>query len=757
MMIQPQSSPKNLQSRPIGAPKAAEPEQALDSVVLGVNSEPQPLPLSTVASSRTLAGRIPVELSPDGELIAFTVLVSDRVQGDQYTPSGVPLTEGRVRRQLELRQASSGEAVSLGEQGNNAWAPIWSPDGKKLAYFSDKDGFAQAWVWDRESGESRAVGSFVARPNYGFETMSWNPDGTKLLVESKPEDEPISRSREQTMAAVEKDPLAWASRSDLLLVDIETEEIKVLAEDIRSRKYSISPDGKKVAFTHLEAVCAESQGQLRSCHIVNLESGEQFQLADNLSLRYGPEWEWSPNSDAIAFVTDKKDGGRLLLADLNSRELRQLGKNAPNLDARFNGGMKAPVWDPKGEKIFVSDDEKIWSFQVDSGEARVAAESTGWSIHSLARTSFYSGPWGGDGKALLVGRRPGETGVWRFDPRSGEVSKLATIDKEFSVGQASLRSSPDGKHLFLNGGGDRENRSELYRFDTISGTSTQLSQFSDKIEGGKGETRVVSWQTDEGKELKGSLLLPPGYDGRPLPTVTFVYGGSDGTSTIDQYGFAGHGGGMFDAHVLSTRGYAVFVPSTPFAAKSWLNDVSEAVISGVDALVEQGYADPDRLALMGQSFGSLNAWGVLTRTDMFEAAVTTANVLHPDLTVGFQENPGYYQGGQIKMIDTPEEDPDAYAANSPIHDFENITTPLLMIQGTEDGVEVAKFTADILKKAGKDVELKIYEDEGHVIQSPENIVDVWERRLKFLEKHMPERADLPYHSSASDHSSQNRK
>lgn len=701
-----------------------------------------PLSLEAVASSRRVLGRIPAEVSPDGELIAYTVGVSERIEGYQYTPSGVPLTDGRVRLELKVRTADTGEVVSLGEQGDNAWAPVWSPDGKKLAFFSDKDGFAQTWVWDRQSGKKRAIGSFVARPYYGFETMSWTPDGKKLLVESKPQSEPISKVRKQVIAEEKIDPLAGMPQSDLILVDIESSEAKVLAEGLRCRKYSISPDGKKVAFTHVEARRKEKQGLVSSCHIVNLDTDERFKLADNLSLRYGREWEWSPDSNAVAFVTEKQDGGRLLVADLDNRELRQLGKNAPNLDERYGDGMKAPVWGPQGKNLYVSDDEKLWSFNLESGDAKVVAQEADWNICSLARTSLYTGPWGGDGKALMLGRRPGETGVWRFDPDSGEAVALAVLPIQARLAQTGVRTSPDGKQLFFRGGGDRENRHELLRFDTESGVSTQLSQVSDRVQGGKGTTRIVSWQTNEGKELKGSILLPPNYDGRPLPTVTFVYGDTDGVSTSNQHGFSGHSGGMFDAHVLSTRGYAVFVPSTPFAAKNWLNDVSEAVISGVDALVDQGYADPDRLALMGQSFGSLNAWGVLTRTDMFEAAVTSANVIHPDLTEAFGENPGYIRGGQIKMIDTPQDDPDSYRANSPIHDFQNITTPLLMVQGSEDGtgVEVAKFTAATLKAMGKDVELKIYEGEGHVYGIPENIVDVWERRLEFLEKHMPERS-----------------
>lgn len=736
MRISRQTSPNRVADHVRTARSSSKTDPILDSVELGAPTEPGPLPLSAVASSQNVAGRIPMELSPDGELLAYTVLVSDKIEGLQHTPSGVPLTEGRSRRELRVRHADSGEFVDLGDVGDNAWAPFWSPDGNKLAYFSDKDGLAQAWVWDRATGESSAIGSFVARPGFGFETMSWSPDGKKLLVESKPEGVPISRGLEQFEAAAKEDPLAWEGKSDLLLVDIETQETRLLAEGVRSRKYTISPDGKKVAYTNLDAFKEHSQGQLWSCHILDLETDERFPLASNLNLRYGREWEWSPNSDAIGFVTNKGDGGRLLVAELDSKKLRRLGENAPNLDQRYDVGMKAPTWGPKGKELFVSDDEKIWSFDVDSGEAKVAAQEVDWNIHSLARTSFYSGPWGDDGQALLVGRKGGETGIWRFDPESGQVTNVAKLPKAAVVGQPTLRASRDGKQLFFKGGGDRENLPEVYAFDTKSGQTRQISQLSPKVEGGKGKTEIVSWKTSDGKELSGSLLLPPNYKGGPIPTVTFVYGGVDGTASIDHYGFSGHGGGAFDAHVLSTRGYGVFVPSTPFAQKNWLNDISEAVISGVDALVEKGYADPDRLALMGQSFGSLNAWGVLTKTDMFEAAVTTANVLHPDLSVGFAANPGYYQGGQIKMIDSPQDDPKAYFENSPIHNFDKITTPILMVQGTEDGVEVAKFTADALKKRGKDVELKIYENEGHVIQSPDNVVDFWQRRLDFLEEHL---------------------
>src|SRR5207237_3352824 len=98
---------------------------------------------------------------------------------------------------------------------------------------------------------------------------------------------------------------------------------------------------------------------------------------------------------------------------------------------------------------------------------------------------------------------------------------------------------------------------------------------------------------------------------------------------------------------------------------------------------------------------------------------------------------GYYEHGQGNLGGTPWEYRERYLANSPIYQFDQIETPLLIGQGNKDGNLIASdaiFAA--LKRLGKDAEYRIYKDEGHVLESKPNVNDFWQRRLEFLAEHL---------------------
>jgi dipeptidyl aminopeptidase/acylaminoacyl peptidase len=181
------------------------------------------------------------------------------------------------------------------------------------------------------------------------------------------------------------------------------------------------------------------------------------------------------------------------------------------------------------------------------------------------------------------------------------------------------------------------------------------------------------------------------------------------------------------------------MPDAPVRPGRITEDLVATVLPAVDAAIEQGYADPERLAVMGQSFGALNTLALITRTDRFGAAVITAAVQHPDLVADYLSatSTGYYETGQGGMEGSPWEVPERYRENSPVFDFPEIETPLLIGQGDQDGDLVpvhAIFAA--LERLGKRVELRTYRGESHVITRDANVLDFWRRRLEFLARHL---------------------
>jgi len=274
-------------------------------------------------------------------------------------------------------------------------------------------------------------------------------------------------------------------------------------------------------------------------------------------------------------------------------------------------------------------------------------------------------------------------------------------------------------------------RSGVERTRRISRINADLDRYA------LGRARLIHWRSTHGEPLAGTLLLPPGHEpGERLPLVVWVYGGNRGSRAINRFGLWGAAANL-NMHVLATRGYAVLYPDAPLRTGRTTDDLEATTLPGVNAAIEGGWADPERLAIMGQSYGSLNTLALLTRTDRFRAAVITAAVLHPDLFADYLGATGYWEQGQGDMGGTIWEVPDRYRDNSPLFDFPRIDTPLLIGQGALDGDLVpAEAIYAALERLDKPVEYRLYAGEGHVLNRRANVIDFWERRLEFLARHL---------------------
>jgi dipeptidyl aminopeptidase/acylaminoacyl peptidase len=148
---------------------------------------------------------------------------------------------------------------------------------------------------------------------------------------------------------------------------------------------------------------------------------------------------------------------------------------------------------------------------------------------------------------------------------------------------------------------------------------------------------------------------------------------------------------------------------------------------------------------MGQSYGSYCVLALIAQSHRFKAAVITAAVIHPDLIADYlqMQSDGatpsieYWERGQGNIGGTPWQYPERYLRNSPIFAFDQIETPVLIGQGSRDGNLTASDSIFVgLRRLGKRVEYRIYENEDHVIERPENVIDFWQRRLEFLDQHL---------------------
>lgn len=766
----------------------------------------EPLPLEVAVALRGHNGRSPINLSPDGQWIAHTIESDETVPrgtSRAFAATGFPFAEGDARMEVTLSSTTSDETILLGAADAASWGGVWSPDGLRVAFYSDEGGQAGLWIWERETGARRRVGDLIVRPFFGFETVRWAADSRRLLVKLLPEGTtvaeanalvPIPQAEPPVQEVTPGEPsvevrLSTAARAaeaargeevapdtgtppvdgrevyrrglaaDLSLVDVDTGEVERIVRGETVRRYAFSPDGRSVAYTVLTGFVPDIQASRYDLRLHELGSRSDSDrapdrvLAKEIDLSYGIEWSWSPNGERIAYTSSGQVGeGHYVVVPVHDGEARALENAAPRFAP--GEGEVPPIWSADGGTLYGVGDGALWRVDPESGEAREIARVEGWDLRSLV-TPWYGSAvaWssesaesdGDGGERLWLFAR--ETGGWRgaivsVDPATGETNVALQPDRSFShvfsqaAGPSTGRAA--GRIFFVSR--DQRQPGEIESYDLASGAVRRVSRINEGLSRyALGEARLLRWTSDHGEELAGALLLPPGYEpGRRLPLVVWVYGGELGSRSVGRFGFWGSLP-TFNMHVLATRGYAVLAPDAPVRPGRLTEDLVATVLPGVDAAVEQGYADPERLAIMGQSFGALNTLALLTRTDRFDAAVMTAAVQHPDLVADYLSgtSTGYYEMGQGGMDGTPWEVLERYRENSPLFDFPEIETPILIGQGDQDGDLVpvnAIFAA--LERLGKHVELRIYRGESHVITRDANVIDFWRRRLELLARHL---------------------
>jgi dipeptidyl aminopeptidase/acylaminoacyl peptidase len=267
--------------------------------------------------------------------------------------------------------------------------------------------------------------------------------------------------------------------------------------------------------------------------------------------------------------------------------------------------------------------------------------------------------------------------------------------------------------------------------------------------------KKIEYRHEDGTSLGAWLLLPASYrEGDRLPLVTWVYP----QRTVGDQPWA-----LFQLDVahslnlalLTAHGYAVLLPSTPMKPDADVyTEIPKGVLPAVEKVVDLGIADPDRLAVMGQSYGGYSVYALVTQTNRFKAAVSLAGISDLVADYGifdarFRYDPfpqeqffathGWETGwGGLagSMGAPPFGNYDRYIRNSPLTYVERVQTPLMIIQGDQDIVPIqeGEMFFNSLYRQNKRAEFVRYWGEGHVLQSPANVRDMWRRIYAWLDE-----------------------
>ena len=737
-------------------------------------SQHEPLPIEIAASVNGHDGRSSFVFSHDGQWIAHTVRTSDVLSRDSrwFASTGTPFAEGNGRREARLTNVRTGEEIRLGSLTSSSWAPNWSPDGQRVAFYSDEGGSAALWIWDKATQKGERFPGIIVRPFFGWEIPRWSADGQSVLCKALPADmsiseanalSPLLRVTRQFPKHDDGAPGVVVLRSDLesagsntavpafsnrlqaelALLDLKTHHVRRLAVRAKISWYAFSPDQLSVAYIEVDGW--SQSGPAYGVKIVDLASGRIRSLGQNMALNYGVEASWSPDSNSIALIDrDANDAPRLSILRVDASPIRSLA--SPTKAALKD---VAPRWSKDGGSLYANaEGGGLWQFDARTGASRRIGEVSGIEVETLVSRFDQPVAWDTDRGRYLwaLGRREEDRQpyVLRIDASTGVAKAEKLPDREIEGLPSVDANDANGAIAFV--AKDQQHPADVWVYDTKKTRARQVSHLNTNLDRYTlGQARVIDFHAADGNALHAALLLPHGFQpGKPLPTVVWVCGGEYGSRAVRTFGLWGDTA-MFNMHILATRGYAVLFPDIPVTEGMPVKSILNAVLPAVDAAVAQGYADPKRLAVMGQSYGAYSVLALISHSNRFRAAITTGNLVSPNLLSSYLEMEidgatpwlDYFEHGQGSIGGSPWQYRDRFIDNSPIYSFDKIATPLLMGQGAEDGnLSAPDATFVALRHLGKDVEYRIYEGEGHVLQRKANVIDFWNRRLTFLAEHL---------------------
>jgi dipeptidyl aminopeptidase/acylaminoacyl peptidase len=555
-------------------------------------------------------------------------------------------------------------------------------------------------------------------------------------------------------------PFDFSGLSTIELATLEGTPVAVqgeLSRDVLRGSVRWSPDGNELAFF------AYAAGREEPPLLYQLNVSNQTLVRQSLKsldvvpiVREEAQLEWTTSGDLILLAAKRVGDAK---PDVTTR--RDWWLVAKDGTQRcLTEGIKTPphqLWPQDGRQAFVGlADGKIWRIEPASGKvedltAQFAPKiaSISWPAKTNEGTDEY--------------RHPGQTyGQIIFSVQDSEVLSPYLLDLRSAKITPIEKPAPDAGLVayepFVSTGifyaSDR-NGLQVWRSDLRHSKSTALVQANGFLRDiAEGTFKSIEYTSLNGQKLKAWLLLPLGYQsGKRYPLLTWVYAGSVAGDRPSRY-ITIASSICLNEQIPAARGYAVLMPSMPLSPEGATDDpmlrLPEGVIPAVDKVIEMGIADPNRLFLMGQSFGGFSTYGLVTQTQRFKAAVSLAGLSDLislygqfDARVRYTEYPqedlfmaALMESAQSRMGNPPWKDLGRYIRNSPIFYVDRVQTPLMIIQGDMDYVAMQQgeefFTS--LYRQGKRAKFVRYWGEGHVLESPANIRDMWNQIFAWFDE-----------------------
>jgi dipeptidyl aminopeptidase/acylaminoacyl peptidase len=329
-----------------------------------------------------------------------------------------------------------------------------------------------------------------------------------------------------------------------------------------------------------------------------------------------------------------------------------------------------------------------------------------------------------------------------FDPVAEQLYK--TLEDKLPGYDVYVVSSNKAEDTFVVRTITDRSLGSFYLYESDSGKLTKLADRNPWLkEDQLAEMKPIEYKSRDGLTIHGYLTLPKGRPAKDLPIVVNPHGGP---WVRDEWGFnpevqflANRGFGVLQMNFRGSTGYGRNFWEAGF--KQWGQSMQDDITDGVKWLIDQGVADPKRVAIYGGSYGGYAVLEGLTKTpDLYAAGVDYVGV--SNLFTFMKTVPPYWKpflDMMYEMVGNPEKDKALFKENSPALNADKIKAPLFVAQGAKDprvNIDESNQIVDALKKRGIDVEYMVKENEGHGFHNEENRFSFYEAMESFLTRHL---------------------
>ena len=622
------------------------------------------------------------QISPDGKWIAYTVATPD-------------IDANRNVSNIWMVSTSGGTPQQLTQSGHDS-SPVWSPDGKTIAFLSSRSGDSQVYLLSLEGGEAQKL----TKLSTGADIVKWSPDGKTIAFTS-------------SVYPDCKDDGCNSKR------DTEKEKNKVkaqVAEHLLYRHWTHWNEGKRA---HLFVIPADGSAAPR-----DLTGGAEYDVPPDE--RGGPgDVNFSPDSKELCFtaVTDKMEAistnGDLFIVPVAGGETKRITKQ-PGFDGE-------PVYSPDGKYIayhaqltpeYESDRWRVMLNDRQTGKSENLSEGFDRSADELA--------WSADSKTIyFTAENETQKSVYAMAARLGAEPKKILADSY----NAAISFSRDGKTLAF----ERTSLTmpaEIFVASSDGSGARQLTHHNEPILAALEMNPPETFWFDgaEGTKVEAMLIRPPKFDAaKKYPLLVLLHGGPQ-TMWSNAWGY------RWNAEVFSGAGYVTLMinrrGSTGYGQKftdeitnDWGGRAYVDVMDGVDfALKKYPFIDGTKMAAAGGSYGGYMADWIATHNGRFKAIISHAGVydkvsMYATEELWFEEH---------DMQGPPWSNPESYRKWAPVTyggELGKFKTPTLVICGERDyrvpyTQSLEFFSA--LQRQGVPSKLVVFPDEGHWVLKPQN-------------------------------------